>query len=303
MQQDITKKKRGIVLLVGRPNVGKSTFVNNIIGQKVAITSPKPQTTRFPIHAELVEERGTIEFVDTPGIFDKVRDSLSKKINRLTLETVQDEVDLVIYMVDPSRRRDFEEGKVLGIVRKINKPKILVMNIKTDEEDAEKYLPQYEFMRDEFDMVYKIDAMHKTHEKPLLDKLFELLPDDELTAETQAHLHTENASGYPLLNLDSRTFISELIREKIFLKMGEEIPYTVTVVVDEITERDANLTYIRARILTTDGRYKRMIIGSGGRKIKEMGAMARKEIELATNKKIYLDLTVDVDPHWQEVLY
>jgi GTP-binding protein Era len=85
--------------------------------------------------------------------------------------------------------------------------------------------------------------------------------------------------------------------------MGEEIPYSVTVVVDEIKERNKNLTYIRARILTTQDRYKRMIIGSGGRKIKEMGGMARKEIELATNKKVFLDLSVEVDAHWQEVLY
>lgn len=298
MQQD---KKAGTVLLVGRPNVGKSTFVNNVVGQKVAITSPKPQTTRFPIHALYEEERGTIEFIDTPGIFDKVRDRLSKKINQQTLEAVQDEVDAVLYIVDPSRRRDFEEGKVLGIVRKINKPKILVMNIKSDEDDAEKYLPQYEFMRDEFDMVFKIDAMHQTHVKPLLDTLFELLPQQSATLEHE--LSTENASGYPLLNLDSRMFIAELIREKIFLKMGEEIPYSVTVVVDEIKERNKNLTYIRARILTTQDRYKRMIIGSGGRKIKEMGGMARKEIELATNKKVFLDLSVEVDAHWQEVLY
>lgn len=301
MQQDI--QKAGTILLVGRPNVGKSTFVNNVVGQKVAITSPKPQTTRFPIHALYQEERGTIEFIDTPGIFDRVRDRLSKRINQQTLDAVQDEVDAVIYMVDPSRRRDFEEGKVLGIVRKINKPKILVMNIKADEEDAEKYLPQYEFMRDEFDMVFKIDAMHKTHLRPLVDQLFELMPEKQEDVANFHEVSTENASGYPLLNLDSRHFIAELIREKIFLKMGEEIPYTVTVVVDEIKERTAGLMYIRARILTTDGRYKRMIIGAGGRKIKEMGAMARKEIALAINKKVYLDVTVEVDPHWQEVLY
>jgi len=298
-------KKQGTILILGRPNVGKSTFVNNIIGQKVAITSRKPQTTRFPIHALYTEERGAIEFIDTPGIFDKVRDALSRKINKSAIESVQEHIDAAIYMVDPSRRRDFEEGKVLGIVRKIDKPKILVMNIKQDEPDAQKYLPQYEFMRDEFDMVFKIDAIHKTHVRPLLDQLFELMPDAEEKTKEQKILDPDNIniSGYPLQNMDSKTFIGELIREKIFLKMGQEIPYTVTVVVDEIAQRSGELTYISARILTTDNRYKRMIIGTGGRKIKEMGAMARKEIELAINKKVYLDLKVEVDSHWQEVLY
>lgn len=289
------KLKAGTVLLIGRPNVGKSTFVNNLIGQKVAITSPKPQTTRFPIHALLEEERGTIEFVDTPGIFDRVRDTLSKRINQQTLSAAEEFVDVVIYMVDHTRRRDFEESKVLGIVRKINKPKILVIN-KVDM-DEKTYLPQYEFLRDEFQYVYKISAINRTHVTPLLDKIFELLP--ERSPEQIQH----SPSGHPLLNMDSKTFIAELIREKIFLQMGEEIPYTVMCVVDEIEDRDNGMKYIKARILTTADRYRRMIIGSGGRKIKEMGSMARKEIELAINKKVFLDLRVEVDPHWQELMF
>lgn len=288
--------KNGTVLLIGRPNVGKSTFVNNIVGQKVAITSPKPQTTRFPIQAYYADERGTIYFVDTPGIFDRVKDPLSKKINNQTLDAVHQEVDVIIYMVDHTRRRDFEEGKVLGIVRKITKPKILVIN-KIDKQDEGTFLPQYEFLRDEFPDVFIISAINKTHVKPLMAHIFELLPE-----QTELDTHKENPI-YPLINLDSKTFVAELIREKAFLKMGQEIPYRITVVVDEIAERSDKLTYIKARILTTDHRYKKMLIGAGGRKIKEMGGMARKDIALATSKKIYLDLTVEVDPHWPEVLY
>lgn len=290
-----TKKKSGIVLLLGRPNVGKSTFVNNLIGQKVAITSPKPQTTRFPIHALYQDERGEIEFVDTPGIFDKVKDTLSKKINMQTMHAVDQVADIVIYMVDHTRRRDYEESKVLGIVRGIHKPKILVIN-KVDLQE-ETYLPQYEFLRDEFEHVYKISAIDRKHVKPLLDKIFELLP------EENSNRGVFGSITNPLLNIDSKTFLAELIREKIFLKMGEEIPYTVTAIVDEIADRDNGITYIKARILTIDDRYKRMIIGAQGRKIKEMGSMARKEIELAINKKVFLDLRVEVDPHWQELMY
>lgn len=286
--------KIGKILLLGRPNVGKSTFINNLIGQKVAITSPKPQTTRFPIKALYEEPRGKIIFVDTPGIFGKTEDNLSKKINEQTIKILNEEVDLVIYMIDHTRRRDFEEARVLGFVRKIDRPKILVIN-KIDSEEKS-YLPQYSFLEDEFPYVFKISGLNRTHLKPLIDKIFEILPDnrDEDIPKDLV---------YPVLNIDSKIFISELIREKIFLMMGEEIPYRTTVIVDEIAERKNGITYIKARILTTDNRYKKMIIGSGGRKIKEIGSYARKEIALAINKKVYLDLTVETDPHWQETYY
>ncbi len=287
--------KQGTVLLIGRPNVGKSTFLNNIIGQKVAITSPKPQTTRFPIHAIYEDERGTIFFVDTPGVFGKTEDALSKKINESTLKSANANIDVVVYMVDHTRKRDFEEAKVLGIVRKIEKPKILVIN-KIDKQEKT-FLPQYEFLKDEFANFFQISALKRQHLKPLMDKVFELLP------EKSAKRKQIEKPVYPLLNVDSNTFIAELIREKVYLMMGEEIPYTATVVVDEITERKNGVTYIKARILTTNDRYKKMIIGAAGRKIKEIGSYARKEIALATNKKVYLELTVEVDPHWQEILY
>lgn len=288
--------KIGKVLLVGRANVGKSTFVNNVIGQKVAITSPKPQTTRFSIRALYEEERGKIIFVDTPGIVGKAKDYLSKRINEKTLQILNEQVDLVIYMVDQTRKRDFEESKVLGLVRKINKPKILVIN-KIDD-PGKSFLPQYKFLEDEFKDVFQISAINKTHVKPLLDKIFEYLPEkNEGSEEIPPDL------VYPIINLDSRIFISELIREKIFLMTGEEIPYTTTVIVDQISERKNGTTYIKARILTTNDRYKRMLIGTGGRKIKEIGSYARKEIALAINKKVFLDLNIEVDSHWQEMYY
>jgi len=288
--------KMGKVLLVGRANVGKSTFVNNIIGQKVAITSPKPQTTRFSIRALYEEKRGKIIFVDTPGIVGKAKDYLSKRINEKTLQILNEQVDLVIYMVDQTRKRDFEESKVLGLVRKINKPKILVIN-KTDD-PGKSFLPQYKFLEEEFKDVFQISAINKKHIKPLLDKIFEYLPEEDIDSEK-----IPPDLVYPILNVDSRIFLSELIREKIFLMMGEEIPYTATVIVDQIMERKNGTTYIKARILTTNDRYKGMLIGAKGRKIKEIGSYARKEIALAINKKVFLDLTIEVDPHWQEMYY
>lgn len=281
-------KKAGTVALIGRPNVGKSTLVNNLIGTKVAITSPKPQTTRFPIEGLFQDERGQIIFVDTPGIFRKATDSLSKKINKKALDPYSREIDVLLYVVDPTRDRDFEEARVLGIVRSFKVPKILVIN-KIDQE--QKYRPLYAFMESEFETVVEVSAINQKHLSTLLEKIFEKLPEREEIVKAEEYT-------YPALNMDSKTFLAEIIREKVFLKTRRELPYTTTVVVDDIINRDNGSMYIKARVLTTDDVYKKMIIGSGARKIKEIGMMARKEIELASNKKVYLDLTVETDRHW-----
>ncbi|OGK15678.1 GTPase Era [Candidatus Roizmanbacteria bacterium RIFCSPLOWO2_02_FULL_37_19] len=285
--------KAGTVALIGRPNVGKSTLVNNLIGQKVAITSPKPQTTRFPIHGLYEDERGQIIFVDTPGIFKKAKDPVSKKINKKALEPLAEDIDIVLYVIDHTRTRDFEEAQILGIVRKQRIPKILVIN-KVDIEKPS-YLPLYKFLEDEFDAIVKVSALERTHLKRLLEIIFEKLPTRERLIDSSQYV-------YPVLNMDSKTFIAELIREKVFLRTRKEVPYTTTVIVDNIKERDEKLTYIKARVITTDDTYKKMLIGTGGRRIKEIGTMARKELETATNKKIYLDLTVEVNKHWVTTL-
>ena len=290
--------KQGKVLLIGRPNVGKSTFLNNLIGQKVSITSPKPQTTRFPIKALYQDERGEIIFIDTPGLMRKTEDLLSENINKKTLQTLNEELDLVLYMVDPTRKRDFEEARVLGLVRQIEKPKILVLNkidlLQTGKKDD--YSAQYKFLEEEFSDVFYISALKKLHFKPLIKRIFELLPEKK-------EEKFENLNPYPVLNIDAKTFVAELIREKVFLMMGEEIPYTTTAIVDEIDERKNGVIYIKARILTNNDRYKKMLIGKEGRKIKEIGSYARKEIVLATGKKVYLDLQVETDPHWMEIYF
>lgn len=286
-------KKSGTVAIVGRTNAGKSTLLNNIIGQKVAITTPKPQTTRMPIQAIYEDERGQIIFIDTPGIFEKVEDPISRKINLTAQEAIQQQVDLILYVIDHTRYRDVEENKILGLVRKAKSPKILVIN-KIDIKKPS-YLEDYAFLEDEFDTIVKISALKRTNLNRLLKIIFDKLPE-------RKPLVSKNGMIYPLINIDSRIFIAELIREKAFLMTRQEIPYTLTAVVDDITERENGHLYIKARILTTADRYKRMIIGKKGRKIKEIGSYARKELELATQKKVYLDLTVETDPHWVERL-
>lgn len=281
--------KSGIVALVGRPNAGKSTLLNSILGQKVSITSPKPQTTRFPIQAVYEDERGQIIFVDTPGIFAKVKDQVSARINLRTEETIEKGVDIIVYMVDHTRERAEEENRSLGIVRKVKIPKILVIN-KVDIKEPT-HIVQYRFMEDEFDQVVEVSALENKHIPHLLDAIFERLPEGSPIVDTSKMVQ-------PGLNLDSKTFISEIIREKAFLNLRREIPYAIAAVVDDIEEKDNGVTYIKARLLTSADRYKGMIIGHQGSMIKEISMAARKELEVAANKKVYLELTVETDAHW-----
>jgi GTPase len=285
--------KSGTVAMIGRPNVGKSTLLNHILGQKVSITSPKPQTTRFPIHAVFEDERGQIVFTDTPGIFGKAVDPLAQKINSSTEESLNGGVDLVIYMIDHTRERDFEENKALGIVRKSKAPKILVIN-KIDVKHPT-HIVQYKFMEEEFDAVVEISALEHKNIPVLLDTIFSFLPEQEKLVDTDAMVQ-------PGLNLDSKTFIAEIIREKAFLFLRKELPYTLTTLVDEIEERQNGTIYIRARIITSADRYKGMIVGKAGAMIKEISQAARKELETASSKKVFLEVTVEVDPHWVDYL-
>ena len=286
-------KKAGTVAIIGRPNAGKSTLLNMILGQKVSITSPKPQTTRFPIQAVYEDERGQIIFVDTPGIFGKTVDTLSKRTNMKAEESLNASVNVVIYLVDHTRTRDFEENKALGIVRKSPAPKLLVIN-KIDIKHPT-HIVQYKFMEDEFNEVVEVSALEGKNIPTLLDAIFKYLPESEPIVDMKTLTQ-------PGLNLDSRTFISEIIREKAYLFLRKEVPYSLTVAIDEIDERKNGTLYIKARILTNNDRYKSMIIGKNGYMIKEIGMASRKELETGTNKKVFMDLNVDVDPHWMEYI-
>lgn len=283
--------KSGVVALIGRPNVGKSTLLNTLLGHKVSITSPKPQTTRFNIQAVYEDDRGQIIFVDTPGIFGRTPDTLSKRINQRTEGALDRGVDIVVYMVDHTRERDTEENKALGIVRKFDGPKILVIN-KTDIHTPT-HIVQYKFLEDEFTTVIMLSALAHKNTNILLTTLFELLPEGKEMVD-------RTTLAQPALNMDSKLFISEIIREKAFLFLRDEVPYTIASAVDEVIERDNGTVYIKAKIITSADRYKAMIIGHAGTMIKEISQAARKELETATEKKIFLELTVVTDPHWME---
>lgn len=285
--------KSGYVAIIGRPNSGKSTLINNILGQKVTITSPKPQTTRIPIQAVYEDERGQIILIDTPGIFAKVEDPVSKYINPIAKNTLDQGVDTIVYLVDHSRERDVEENKIIGLLREIDKPKILAFN-KIDIKKPS-FLPHYRFLEEEFDTVVRISALYRSNINLLLDAIFEVLPEGEKLVDVQS-------KPTPALNIDSKTFLAEIIREKAYLFLRKEVPYTLTVVVDEISKRETHVMYVRARIITSADRYKKMIIGEKGRMVKEIGMAARKELETATNQKFFIELTVETNPHWYQEL-
>lgn len=287
--------KSGKVAIVGRPNSGKSTLLNNLLQHKVSITSPKPQTTRKSVHAVYEDERGQIVFIDTPGMFGKVKDPVAAKINTIPESVLKEGVDVIVYVVDHTRDRDMEENKIFGVTRAIEKPKILVIN-KTDIKKPS-FEAHYRFMEEEFDQTIRVSALFRKNLNLLLDAVFEMLPQRDYPIEEHRDM-----PATPLLNMDSPTFIAEIIREKAFLFTRKEVPYSLTTVVDEISEREKNLTYIRARIITDDSRYKPMIIGEKGRMVKEIGRAVRKELETATDRHIYLDLTVEVNPHWYETM-
>lgn len=280
--------KSGFVVLVGRSNVGKSTLMNALVGTKIAITSPKPQTTRFPIHGIVHDERGQIVFVDTPGIFERVVDTVTKTLNERARESVRD-IDVIVYVADPTRAIGNEEHIVLRLIEPIDKPKILAIN-KIDEKDLP-YLEEYRALASRFAATVEISGLRQKNLKQLTDAVFSFLPEGEpVYPEFQAS------------NLEHHLWLAELIREKVFIQMGSEIPYSVGVEIEDIDERktkgDGEMLYIKANILTTSTRYKKMLIGSGGHKIKEIGSVARKELEAILNRRVYLELEVVVDEDW-----
>ncbi len=282
---EISQKKSGVAVLVGRSNVGKSTLLNSLVGTKIAITSPKPQTTRHMIHGIIHDPRGQVVFVDTPGVFAKVPDLMTQKLNEKARASL-DGVDVVLYVVDPTRHIGEEEKIVKRMVDVIKQPKILVIN-KSDLKRP--YLDEYLVWDKDFDRVIEISALDNKNLRQLVDIIFEKLPvGPELYPTGQ------------LTDLTNNFWLEELIREKIFLVMHQEIPYSVTVEVEENITREDGTHYVKADILTSALRYKKMLIGHGGQRVKQIGQMVRKELELVSGKKAYLDLDVRVDERWGE---
>lgn len=281
--------KSGFAILVGRSNVGKSTLLNTLVGTKIAATSFRAQMTRDIIHGVVNSPDGQVVFIDTPGILKAKKSKLTGKLIEKAKEALEG-VDVILYIVDPTREIGDEERYTYGLIRHLDIPKILVINKSDLHHSERKYQDQYEAWGPDFDSVYSLSAIKARHIAPLKEKVMELLPEGE------EHKMYE---GSQVTNVDESFWTAELIREKVFSVLDKEVPYSITVNVDDMEEKpEKNMFVIKARILTNADRYKKLIIGKGGHKIKEIGQMARKELEQALNKKVFLELEVEVDPHW-----
>ncbi len=271
--------------MIGRSNVGKSTLLNNLVGTKVAITTPKPQTTRRPVQAVLTTEEGQVVFVDTPGVMQKAKDQLTKTLLTYVKESLKD-IDVILYVVDPTREIGNEEKQALKIIENSTTPKLLVIN-KIDDRKAKNHIDFYRDLKDQFDGVVEVSAINGSNLDKLKIWIMERLPEGEA-------LYPD----YQVSNISKEEQIAELIREKLFLRLREEVPYSTHVEVSEFVERKNGTLFVKGTIFTSEERYKRMIIGKGGRGIKEIGQSTRNELEAVTDRKFYLELEVEVDPHW-----
>lgn len=280
--------KSGFIALIGRSNVGKSTLLNTLVGTKIAATSFRAQMTRNIIQGVMNTPEGQAIFVDTPGIFKDRKNPLTAKLTNKVKETIESDLDLLIYVVDPTREIGDEERATFGMIRHISTPKILVINKSDLPKKERKYQEEYEKMATEFDATFFLSALRNTHVQPLRDKVMEMLPEGEA-------MYPENQ----LTNIDNYFWIAEIIREKVFSIFDKEVPYSITVEVEKIEDKP-EIMIISAKILTDAERYKKIIIGHRGQKIKEIGQIARKELETSINKKIFLELEVEVDKHWIE---
>lgn len=280
--------RSGFVSFVGRPNVGKSTLLNSILGKRVAITSDKPQTTRNMIQGIYNDNDTQIVFVDTPGIH-KPKSKLGRVLNKQAYFTIND-VDIVIMVVDIAEKIGTGDKFVIDILKNIkDKPVFLVINKidKLPKEEILKKIDEYQKLYD-FAEIIPVSARKKDNTDRLLEVIKNYLPDNIKYFDD-----TTITSSSPSF------IISEFVREKVLDLTSEEVPYAVTVVVDSLEEDERTMS-IAATVIVDRENLKKIIIGKNGNMIKEIGIRSRKEIESYFNKRVYLELFVKVVPKWRD---
>jgi GTP-binding protein era len=282
-------KKSGFVTLIGRPNVGKSTLMNRLIGQKIAITSNKPQTTRNKIQTVYTCEQGQIVFLDTPGIH-KAKNKLGDYMVNVAQHTLS-EVDVILWLVEPSTFIGAGERHIIEQLKKTKTPVILVIN-KTDTVKREEILTFIDAYRKELDFaeIVPVSALKGDNTQDLIDSIFKYLPygpmfydEDTVTDQPQ------------------RQIVSELIREQALRCLDEEIPHGIAVSIDQMKWRaDGSIVDIDATIVCERDSHKGIIIGKGGSMLKKIGSRARKEIEDLLETQVNLKLWVKVKKDWRD---
>jgi len=280
--------KSGFVSFIGRPNVGKSTLLNSILGKRVAITSDKPQTTRNLVQGIYNDQDTQIVFVDTPGIH-KPQNKLGRVLNKQAYFTIND-VDIVVMVVDITEKVGKGDNFVIDVLKNIEeKPVFLVINKidKLPREEILKKIDEYQKLYD-FTEIVPVSARRKDNVDRLLTVIKKYLPDNILYYDKDTV--TDSSPEF---------VISEFIREKVLDLTEEEVPHSVTCIVDSI-EEDDDILSIGATIVVDRENLKKIIIGKNGNMIKEIGIRARRDIEDYFDKKVYLDLFVKVVDKWRD---
>lgn len=286
-----TAFKSGFVSLVGRPNVGKSTLLNQVIGQKIAIMSDKPQTTRNKIHGVYTTERGQIVFIDTPGIH-KPKTKLGDIMVSSAISTLN-EVDVILFLVDVKEGYGAGDQYIIERLKQVKTPVYLILN-KIDQVSPEDLLPIIDQYRKlyPFQEIIPISALLGNNVPTLIEQIFNLLP------EGPQYYPTDQVTDHP-----ERFIVAELIREKILELTREEIPHSVAVEIEQMKAREHSETiYVSAVIYTERDSQKRIIIGKEGSVLKEVGRRARADIEKLLGSKIFLELWVKVKKDWRNKL-
>lgn len=284
--------KSGYIAIIGRPNVGKSTLMNRLIGQKIAITSKRPQTTRNRIQTVYTDERGQLIFLDTPGI-NKAKNKLGEYMLSAALSSIAD-ADAVMWIVEPTDYIGKGEQYIIEELKKSNLPVILAMN-KTDtvtKEELIKHVETYSKVLD-FAEIVPVSAMTGDNVGVLLEQLFKYMPYGPMFFEEDT-----------LTDQPVKQIAAEIIREKALQLLSDEVPHGIAVVVDKFRERTRadgrSLVDIEASIICERESHKGIIIGKGGEMLKKIGSAARYEIERLVDSKIALKLWVKVKKDWRD---
>ena len=281
--------KSGFVALVGRPNVGKSTLMNHLIGQKIAITSEKPQTTRNRIQTVYTDKRGQIIFLDTPGIH-KAKNKLGQYMVNVAEGTLN-EVDVIMWLVEPTTYIGAGEQHIAELLSKVKTPVSLAINkIDTvkDEEIIAKAIDTYKNVCP-FAEIVPVSALRNQNTDKMTELLFRYLP------YGPQYYDEDTVTDQPM-----RQIAAELIREKALRLLQDEIPHGIAVTIEQMKERDNGIFDIEATIVCERDSHKGIIIGKGGAMLKRIGSQARREIENLMGAKVNLQLWVKVRKEWRD---
>ena len=281
-------KKSGFVALIGRPNVGKSTLMNHLIGQKIAITSDRPQTTRNRIQTVYTDDRGQIIFLDTPGIH-KAKNKLGEYMVGSAERTLK-EVDVVLWLVEPTTYIGAGEQHIVEILKQVKVPVVLVIN-KIDTVEKEKvltYIGAYEKVYP-FSEIIPVSALKNSNLDTVLEVLMKYLPCGP------QYYDEDTVTDQPM-----RQIAAEIIREKALRCLKDEIPYGIAVTIEKMKEREDGLFDIEAEIVCEKDSHKGIIIGKGGVMLKKIGSSARYDIEKMMEARVNLKLWVKVRKEWRD---